>query len=434
MNPFRFFVLRLTFLLPPVMVAAQGGSLFSLSAEGEDYPLKKEIMQVPEKMGSIYYAYPTPHETYTPTPDGYTPCYISHYGRHGSRWLTADDRYTVLVSLFDSLHVCNGLTTKGEEVRLRLHEVWQHAEGMGGMLTPLGARQHHDIACRMAEAYPRVFADSARIRAVSSTSQRCIMSMAAFCEGLKEQNPKLRVDRNTGARFMKYLHYALPEQKALESDSAAWRSGFAEFQKSKIQPKRFLKNLFRKLPEERFQRKIMEGIYWIAEDMQNTEQTLDFFDLFTRKELFGIWETINYRMYVCNAASPTGKMAGPRSAAHLLNDIIAKADSALAHPADPSADLRFGHDTDLIRLVTRMQLSGCANRESNPDRCYIAWQDFQVSPMAGNVQVVFYRHASTGHILVKILLNEREMRLPLHASTAPYYSWDEVKRLWSKQP
>lgn len=26
--------------------------------------------------------------------EGYTPFYISHYGRHGSRWMPHDDRYT----------------------------------------------------------------------------------------------------------------------------------------------------------------------------------------------------------------------------------------------------------------------------------------------------------------------------------------------------
>ncbi|MCR5364554.1 MAG: histidine-type phosphatase, partial [Prevotella sp.] len=30
----------------------------------------------------------------TPAPKGYVPFYLSHYGRHGSRWLISNDSYT----------------------------------------------------------------------------------------------------------------------------------------------------------------------------------------------------------------------------------------------------------------------------------------------------------------------------------------------------
>lgn len=73
-----------------------------LSARSQSAP-------TPEQAGSIYYAYPTPPEVSTPAPAGYEPFYISHYGRHGSRWMTADERYTEVVSVFDSLYRCSGL-------------------------------------------------------------------------------------------------------------------------------------------------------------------------------------------------------------------------------------------------------------------------------------------------------------------------------------
>ena len=66
--------------------------------------LKEEIIQSPEKMGSIYYAYPTPNGIQTPVPEGYSPFYISHYGRHGSRWMTSDERYLEVIRVFDTFH------------------------------------------------------------------------------------------------------------------------------------------------------------------------------------------------------------------------------------------------------------------------------------------------------------------------------------------
>ena len=122
--------------------------------------LKEEIIQSPEKMGSIYYAYPTPNGIQTPVPEGYSPFYISHYGRHGSRWMTSDERYLEVIRVFDTFHNKSGLTDLGEDVRLRLQKVWENARGRGGNLTPLGERQHKAIAKRLYQQYPHIFRDS----------------------------------------------------------------------------------------------------------------------------------------------------------------------------------------------------------------------------------------------------------------------------------
>jgi len=52
------------------------------------FTARSQSALTPEQTGSIYYAYPVPSSTYTPAPTGYEPFYISHYGRHGSRWMS----------------------------------------------------------------------------------------------------------------------------------------------------------------------------------------------------------------------------------------------------------------------------------------------------------------------------------------------------------
>ena len=47
--------------------------------------------------------------------------------------------------------------------------------------------------------------------------------------------------------------------------------------------------------------------------------------------------------------------------------------------------------------------------------------------MAANVQFVFYRKSGSDDILVKALLNEREVRLPVKSKLAPYYNWRDVE-------
>lgn len=81
------------------------------------FTARSQSALTPEQTGSIYYAYPVPSSTYTPAPTGYEPFYISHYGRHGSRWMTADERYTEVICVFDSLYQCSELTPLGVDVR-----------------------------------------------------------------------------------------------------------------------------------------------------------------------------------------------------------------------------------------------------------------------------------------------------------------------------
>ena len=47
--------------------------------------------------------------------------------------------------------------------------------------------------------------------------------------------------------------------------------------------------------------------------------------------------------------------------------------------------------------------------------------------MAGNIQFVFYRKKGSDDILVKVLLNERETKLPVKSDVVPYYHWKDVE-------
>ncbi|MEO4970249.1 histidine acid phosphatase, partial [Bacteroides uniformis] len=42
-------------------------------------------------------------------------------------------------------------------------------------------------------------------------------------------------------------------------------------------------------------------------------------------------------------------------------------------------------------------------------------------------QFVFFRKKGSDDILVKVLLNEHEMKLPVESELAPYYHWKDVE-------
>ncbi|MDL2211044.1 histidine phosphatase family protein [Bacteroides sp. OttesenSCG-928-M17] len=385
----------------------------------------------PEQTGSIYYAYPTPSEVYTSAPKGYEPFYVSHYGRHGSRWMTADERYTEILSVFDSLYHCSGLTELGMDVRERLHIVWEDARGCSGNITPLGERQQREIADRMFRNFPQVFSEGTFVDARSSTSLRCAMSMSYFTERLKELNPFLHVERRAYQRYMDYIAYTSPEGEAFSSEKALWRRDFREFEKKNVRPERLMASLFVNPTVIPDHDAFMRGLYWIAADMQNVEVNVSFYDIFEYEELVGIWKTVNARMYVCNAAAPLNGGLMPRCAENLLSNIIESAEEAIKGETS-TVHLRFGHDTHLIRLLALMQVEGCSNSETDMEKFHLAWQDYLVSPMGANLQLIFFRNEKKD-VLVKFLLNEKEVRLPLKSNVTPYYSWEAVKEFFRSQ-
>ena len=78
--------------------------------------VRDEIRATPEKAGGVYYAYPGPADTLAQAPAGYAPFYISHYGRHGSRYLISDGDYTRVIRRFESADSAGCLTALGKEV------------------------------------------------------------------------------------------------------------------------------------------------------------------------------------------------------------------------------------------------------------------------------------------------------------------------------
>lgn len=399
----------------------------------------EEIVENPNKSGGVYYAYPTTIADNTPAPKGYTPFYISHYGRHGSRYLISDSDYTGIASLMHKADSMNALTPLGKDVMMRIDSLMIETAGRGGDLSPLGVRQHKGIAERMFKNYPQVFKDSAEISARSTVVIRCVLSMDAFCERLKELNPKLKTTRESSGRYMNYMNYHSPESNAFTGKEGYWHEEYRKFEENNVKGERMADALF---SDPKFKsryvnpRELMWSLYWLASDMQNVETDLSFYDLFTPEELFGLWQCFNYRFYVCdsNYKGNNGMMLA--NARPLVKNVIESAEAAIKSPK-PSATLRFGHDGNLIPFAGILGIENCDTSVENPDEFKDAFVDYRIAPMAGNIQLVFFRKSpkdtKDSDILVKILHNEKEVKIPVSTDIWPYYKWEDVKNFLEKR-
>ncbi len=393
---------------------------------------KEEVFATLEKAGGVYYAYPVTESLNTAPPKGYEPFYISHYGRHGSRYLIGDNDYKWALDLMEDAHKAGALTPLGEDALIRLQQVWIEAEGRGGDLSPLGVRQQKAIAKRMYKAFPEVFAGNPVMSARSTIVMRCALSMDAFCESLKEEKPSLDIPREASNRYMCYMNYHSPESNKFTAQDGPWSEEYRKFEEAHTNPDRLVASLFsdkdyilRKVNPD----KLMWGFYWIAVDMQNMETKVSFMDLFEKQEMFDLWQVFNYRFYVCDSNYPLSNGMLLDNAKPLLRNVLESAEEIISTGKN-GATLRFGHDGNLIPFTGILRLKDCYNQEMNPYNFYKAFSTFSIAPMAGNVQIVFFRNKS-GDILVKFLHNERETSIPIDTDCYPFYHWNDVKALWA---
>lgn len=358
------------------------------------------------EMGGVYYAYPVTHEApRIAVPEGYQPFYISHYGRHGSRWLPSDERYEWVVAQFANEE---NLTKEGLRLKKKLNKVWKNAKGNGGQLTPLGYRQHRDIADRMVACYPEVFSTGAVVSARSSVSNRCRESMLAFTRQLSKRCPTLAIHAVTDSADMAWIAYTSPALSQLQRT--------ATFNKMKGSPDRLMAQLFRDPTLVDDPARLCSELHTIASDMQDVPLPIDLYTIFTEEEFRDVYERNNERMVFLNANDPHTGGIPALSALSLWQQMEREADRVITE-GGKAADLRFGHDTNLYRLLALMKASsidsGCMD---------------EILPMATNLQMVFYRNAS-GDVLVRMLHNEKDFTLPISPAYDRLYRWTDVKQM-----
>ncbi len=392
---------------------------------------------------SNYCIYPdTIDAVMTPPPAGKKPFYLSHYGRHGSRYLNSRKGYDIPYNMLCRADSMRLLTPTGKKVLLALRDIIADSEGRWGDLTGIGKQQHRDIARRMVQRFPEVFDGKAYVDARSTVVPRCILSMGAAIQQLTALNPDLSVTMDASKHDMWYMNFqdtVLFRQKMTPESKAAYD---VFFDKRKHNP-RLMEVLFTQ-PDSA--RKVVAdewlNYYLIKTALiqQNTHMHtyMELLDLFTLEEIHLFWQIENAWWYVMHGPSPLNGGCRPYNQRHLLRQIIHEADSCLRMPGH-GASLRFGHETIILPLVCLMGINGFDRQIADLEHVEDAgWWAYLVFPMASNLQIVFFRNEgnegneSNEDVLVKVLLNEQEARLPLPADQAPYYRWTDFRQHYLK--
>ena len=406
-------------------------------ARGGSLSAREEIAANPWLAGSNYLDYDRqlPDFAYTRAPKGYVPFYLSHYGRHGSRWLIGEDDYERVLRPLRKARRDGKLTREGQET-LRLLEIFNKTTYKRlGDLTTVGERQHHGIGRRLAEHFPEIFlSKGVPIDARSTTVNRCILSMVAECEELMAANPTARIHNDVSEALQYYLNQ--PREGRVREARRKGRSELEAFSSAHTHPDRLVSVLFsdRQWAADSVDTgRLMRHLFEVAINMQSHDDAPDLIHLFTTDEIYDLWRIQNVGWYLNYGPSPLTDSIMPFSQQNLLHNIIATADTCVAL-GKPQATLRFGHEVCVLPLACLMELDSCGVVVERFDDLDKVWRNYRIFPMACNIQLIFYRpKKGEGDILVKALLNEREAALPVSTTQYPYYRWVDVRAYWDQK-
>lgn len=393
------------------------------------------------QMASNYQAYPVPEQgvpALTPTPKGYKPFHMEHYGRHGSRWLIDKKAYSGPVATLEEANSLNLLTDQGKSLLDRLKKVEAASRNRLGELSPLGHRQHQEIARRMTKNFPDLFKDGTHVDAKSTVVIRCILSMVNEVNTLMLYNPRMKFTFDASRTTQPLLAHNSYDTVATKifDDTKPMRDAF---ERKLTNHDAFDAKIFTK-PETARARLDVDGLFDQIVELVNNAQShdglYDISDVVTEDELYNSWLAGNAWWYYYAGDSKLTNHRVPFKQDVLLRNFIESADTAMTAKSQ-SVNLRFGHESIVIPLTVLMELNGTNVDTDNLDTLHEVWRNYEIFPMAANIQWVFYRpvkgEPTPDNVLVKILLNEKEATLPeaLKPVNGPYYKWSDVRKYYT---
>ncbi len=405
--------------------------------------VREDFKANPKLSANNYQAYPDKALPAIPAaPAGYEPFFINHYGRHGSRWLINEKKYTYPLQMLEIGERNGQLTPRGQQVLDILRQVHEASRGRLGELSDIGHEQHQGIARRMFQNFPQVFKDGAPVNARSTVVIRCILSMQNEVDVLASLNPRLNITTDASEATMYYMNYNDTVIKPLRAKMAPLRE---QYMNKWLNPKHMLKKLFK---DQKFARdsvtdarKMMLYLMEVTGNMQSHHQfeNVDMYDLFSADDIYSVWRYNNLYWYTASGETPLTQNRVDYMEVNLLRNFIEDADRATTTDSStPGASLRFGHESVVLPLCCLMGLNGADYRTTDVETLDQHWQTYKIFPMAANIQFVYFRKAGSDDVLMLPLLNENVATLPVQTDVAPFYHWTDVRDYFidklSRQP
>jgi len=378
-----------------------------------------------DRYAGIYCPYPDTDNQFHKAPAGYKAVYLAHFGRHGSRYHSSAPRYDKLLAILERADQFGNLTPEGKSILQDVRTVANGAKGHYGALVGRGTDEQRHIMQRLCRNCPELFAGKDwQVEVYASQVPRCLMSMAASTDVIKEFNPKVRFVRHSDEGTQTELFF----EPATYAASANAKDFLNAKCNTDVSPQPLLDKFF------------IDGGKWVMADSRARfghmlwdiataagEVGVDVWKYFTPDEMAPYWKEQNARYYYSFGPSEEFSEVSKDQISGLVGNILTGADNALA-TGNFRASLRYGHDTQVMPLTDFLGIEGCCTPAAEGQPIEEVWRNCEVSPMGANIQMLFYRKGKSDDILVKVLHNEKEVHLQgIETDCWPFYHWSELR-------
>ena len=426
---------KLLITVTAVIVAYSG----AMAQENKALQIEKEVKADINRAAGMFYArYIGKAPKDTPAPKGKKPFYINHYGCPGPFYLDKPEYYTETYTTFAKADSLGKLTKLGKEVFRRITLLAQDAKDRDGELTARGAQQSRTLVKQMVERFPDMFTPKGYYSVRSIVENRCIMTMQ---EGLIQLSALVNpiVARSKASlqeeRFMNPSDKKLTDQRV---DSLT-RITYQRFFDLNSNDNRLLSSLFNDMSYVMHNidsNRLSLQLFILAGNVQHSSYAgvFSLYEIFTPEELHQHWRKQNAWHYINYGGC---KLNGGYQAylqRSTLRNMIHMGDSVLKRN-NPLMHLRYTNASAIMSLACLMDINGYGLHTANLDSLEAyGWANYRIAPLGGSIMMIHYR---TDHddpdVLVKVLLNGEEARLPIPTDCAPYYHWQDVKRYYLRK-
>ena len=393
-------------------------------------------------------------------PDSLEVVFVNHVGRHGARFLSSDK---AVAGLSAYLRGRGDLTPVGRRLLAFCSAVDSVTGERWGALDALGRVEQSGIGGRFAVRYGELLGVNDSVWGFSSYVPRCVMSMDEMTHGVVWRARGVELCTGSGRRFDALLRpFDVDSAYLAYRRAGEWRrvlDGFCDSVcpaavalRLDMRGARFVERLCgelsrRGVPESGGVMEValadtLAGEWpaeWVAECGLTKGEALgvarsvyklvsgvvamnygadslpvgvcaDWRGYFTEMEYERLWECGNLEHYLTYSANGLSE-APALMARGLLWELVSTLEAA-AEPgyAGPGAIVRFGHAETMMPLEALMDLPGCRYVTDDWGSVAEHWQDWNVAPMAVNVQLVLCRRRGSGELYLLTFRNERLVR------------------------
>lgn len=393
--------------------------------------------------------YAAPEAVYTPPPPGFKPVFVNYVGRHGARYMTKAGADIEALRLLEAADKVQGLTETGRKVKEMVRTLCEVEKAQYENITLLGAEEQEAIGRRMLSLYGPAFRGRG-IDVVVTYKVRTQQSADAFLKAFSGYTGPRRFSKQPDSLDAVLRFYDLSPAYLQYKKGAGLKKAFDSLDRDR-RTGSAAAAIGERVFTESFRQKMGAG-----EDLKFAADLYDLYSVqfsLVRETKGGVdlgmafgKEGLEWEDFVSGAQDFLEKGPGRdplgvqvKVAAPLLVDFIRTTDGMVGRHGMGKGDERGEEAADAILRFTHAEaISPFATLLGIPEASVPAmgiynyhehWQAERIIPLSANIQWIVYGNGKD--YLVKVLLNEREVRLPrlgvLAERGGVYYRWEDLR-------